>query len=441
MNYSENIKDNIREIEYILRGNDWSKFKAYLSDLRKKNINIPELIARISNIIPKISRLLMLNIQIYNINLIFGILRDINEFGLLDEIEFDCKTNEIIASKSQYNLIVDCLTDLFGKPNENFLSYIVKELPNFVINYLRNDSRYFFGESIRVEDNVSLIKDLLDGYTMYGLNIRKIADYEDFLQLYDNRKKSSRIKGYHILEISKNTEIAGNYPFDFLNFTTFSEVHLINDDILARIRKERDSKTYKYEFPIISMIVRGGLGPQGKGFSYLTPYNEICEICSDIKENKAYVLEYKKFLKRQFISELYNLIETWNISKQDKEEIIEFLDMNIQLNIIDSSQINYIYNKVDKFFSEFSKKDSSILINEKFRKKLKDGVRKILLPIELQDQFMLRMDLIKEGNIDETEVAKLVSLGNVSHYDMLAQRFFFQNLVKFMIRELKLQKK
>ncbi|MHA1251888.1 MAG: hypothetical protein ACTSRP_18010 [Candidatus Helarchaeota archaeon] len=55
----------------------------------------------------------------------------------------------------------------------------------------------------------------------------------------------------------------------------------------------------------------------------------------------------------------------------------------------------------------------------------------------MQDQFLVRMDLIKNGKIDEKEVAKLVSLGNISHYDMLVQRFFFQNLLNFMERELK----
>jgi hypothetical protein len=233
----------------------------------------------------------------------------------------------------------------------------------------------------------------------------------------------------------------GNYPFDFLNFTSFSETHLINGEILKKIRTKRDSNDPEYEFPIISMIIRGGLGPQGKGFSYLTPFDEICEICSDIKENKAYVLEYKKYLKRAFINELDKIVDSWKISTQDKEKIVEFLDSNIQLNMIDSSEIDYIFNKIDKFFNIMAKDNTRVKIDQHFRSKLKMGVQKILLPIEMQDQFMLRMDLIKNKTIDEKEVSKIVSLGNVSHYDMLVQRFFFQNLVEFMIRELKIKKK
>ncbi|MHA1232370.1 MAG: hypothetical protein ACTSPQ_17200, partial [Candidatus Helarchaeota archaeon] len=245
---------------------------------------------------------------------------------------------------------------------------------------------------------------------MYGLNIRKISDYRTFMENYDNKKQVSKIKGYYTLEITKNRELV-SYSFDFFNnLSSLSEVHLINEDVLTKIRTKRDSNIYDFEFPIISMVIKGGLGPQGKGFAYLTPYNEICEICSDVKENKAYILEYKKYLKRKFLAELDEIIEKWEISDEKKSEIIEFLDANIQLNFIDSSSIEYVYEKIDRYFNKISGQNEKFKIDDQFRSKLKSEVQKILLPIRMQDQFLVRMDLIKNGKIDEKEVAKLVSL-------------------------------
>jgi len=435
MDQIEAQKNLIREIEYILRGNDWSKLNLFLNNL-DKSINIPSLFAKIKKLPIKLSQLIMSNIQIHNVNLIFDMFRDINYYGILEGLKFSYNVKDIIKSETHYNLILECIKDLFGPPSEQFVAFVVKEFPSFVVTFLEYDTQLFFGGFYKVEDNLNLLKDYLQGYTMYGLNIRKISDFREFLQNYDRNKKPADIEGYYILEVSKHRFLRRQSPFDFLNFESFSEVHLINDELITKIRTKRESKQYLYEFPIISMVIRGGLGPQGKGFAYLTPFNEICEICSDANENKAYILEYKRFLKKQFLNELQKIIDTWEISEKDKIKILEFLDTNIQYNVIDSSQIDYIYNKIDSFFTSLIEKSNcSVKIDDKFRNKLKAGVQRILVPIEMQDQFLVRMNLIKSKKIDENEVAKLVSLGEVSHYDMLVQRFFFQNLIEFMIRE------
>ncbi|MHA1251889.1 MAG: hypothetical protein ACTSRP_18015 [Candidatus Helarchaeota archaeon] len=372
-------KDLILEIEYLLAHRDLNKFLRLLKELKRRNINIPELFANVRNLEYKLSELIMASIQLNNIDYIFEILREINKFGVLNKITFNYKVKDLIKSEIQYKLFIKCVHELFGEPTEPFLIFIIKILPRYIIDEFNSNPILYFGGSIGIEDNIAILKDFLNGYTMYGLNIRKISDYRTFMENYDNKKQVSKIKGYYTLEITKNRELV-SYSFDFFNnLSSLSEVHLINEDVLTKIRTKRDSNIYDFEFPIISMVIKGGLGPQGKGFAYLTPYNEICEICSDVKENKAYILEYKKYLKRKFLAELDEIIEKWEISDEKKSEIIEFLDANIQLNFIDSSSIEYVYEKIDRYFNKISGQNEKFKIDDQFRSKLKSEVQKILL--------------------------------------------------------------
>jgi hypothetical protein len=53
-----------------------------------------------------------------------------------------------------------------------------------------------------------------------------------------------------------------------------------------------------------------------------------------------------------------------------------------------------------------------------------------LIPVKIEDQFKSFMELIITNEMPETELAKLTSVKQVSHYDILNQRMFFLNLIK-----------
>ncbi|MHA1130841.1 MAG: hypothetical protein ACTSQQ_08530, partial [Candidatus Helarchaeota archaeon] len=204
--------------------------------------------------------------------------------------------------------------------------------------------------------------------------------------------------------------------------------------LLKTVKQKYENGVYGYEFPIISMVIYGGLGPEGKGFTYLIPSTaEIIEVCSDAKQSKAYIIEYKKYLKAIFLQKLEEHMVSWDISLDLKADINKFFQNNIQTTLVGFEEIEHL---LENYFLPYIEKIKSHLTSE-FLEFLKKSIHEILFPVQMEDQFKVRMDLIKNNKLSETEISKLASLGNISHYDILNQRIFFLNLINNIVRNFK----
>ena len=146
---------------------------------------------------------------------------------------------------------------------------------------------------------------------------------------------------------------------------------------------------------------------------------------------------YKEFLKQQFLKRLKEEMINKSIEDSTITNIIDYLS-----NILNPNEkINYfnaeiILKQIWHFLKEnqdpndFKKEELQELI-----KKILRAIERILRPIDMIDQFKCRMDLIDEDKIKSEDIAKLTSLREKSHYDVLRERFFLQTQLKWFWRQ------
>ncbi|MHA1762972.1 MAG: hypothetical protein ACTSYC_04335 [Promethearchaeota archaeon] len=444
--FSENKKNQIEDIFY-------STLRRYLT--AKKFKHFRELIKyapdlqifldpnKIPNRFEILTHLHLLSLQSGQIGDIIEILRFFNEFNLLQRelSDSDLKDLELLKRNS---LLIANLKDLFHDVNDYLLYHVYKVIPwdlfHFFLEYLSTpyilDENLFSGiiymsypPNRRVENFISegnyklnFILNYLDNYIVYGLRVEKISDLTLFLKTFD-----------HVMSTFINTEISWNKKvLDYIKMRYKNKLHLISPSNIKKI-KEKALDPRNYNFYNISMVLLGGIGPQGHGFTYSTPRGELVEICSDRRENEAIIVKYKQFLKSQFLKKLKKELNSLMISLDMITKIMDYLSEILE----NEEVVNYyksgeIVTNVRAFLyqSELLEEEQEKKIDELINK-ISDALSLILREIKLEDQFKTRMDLVVEDQIRSEDVAKLTSLRGKSHYDVLRERFFFQYIVKW----------
>ena len=98
---------------------------------------------------------------------------------------------------------------------------------------------------------------------------------------------------------------------------------------------------------------------------------------------------------------------------------------------------------IDKIFNypNFVFLNSYEMLNYLKKDKLSNAINSILRPIKMMDQYKARMYLVANGLLKSEDIAKLTSLKEKSHYDILRERIFFQYITNWSYELYQIEKK
>ena len=365
------------------------------------------------------------------------ILRFCNEFNLFEK-ELTEAESILIEKIRADNLFIANLIDLFGRVTDSFISYVYSGLPRDLYDHFMSRSNEYFSDR---EQFMHYIKNnFFNQYTIYGLSVRYLSSKEQFIDTFkkyyyssknlENREQSiAKSKGQKFIEfnvIYRTIYYGGEEDHEYREI----KKHFVSPDNILR-NLDNIMADDNYNFYSISMVLLGGLGPQGLGFTYSTPKGEIIEICSDQKESEAIIIKFKQFLRNKFLSKLDKELSKLGLIIGTRQRIIDFLSEILSnkeiVNYYDRDsilkKIRYKLYQIDGF-QQINTSELEDIIN-----KISKAVTLILRKIKLKDQFITRMDLVEKGKIKSEDIAKLTSLKGKSHYDVLRERFFYQYIV------------
>ena len=319
------------------------------------------------------------------------------------------------------------LKDLFGSVSDSLIYYVCKMMPRDYLVWLRDRERGLIMNPIFLEN-------WTDYFSIYGLSVRNLGRVEDFIMKVESKQNSNGFNENTITFVFNPRYIYNINDYRLLG--VYREEHLVYPENILKI-KEKILDKDNYNFYSLSMVIFGGLGPEGYGFTYSTPRGEVIEICSDQRETEAIIIKFKQYLKRKFLAKFEKEIDRLNIETNIRKKIITYLSEILNpKDIISYHDKDSILRKIRNFlfqFKEFQSMNDTEL-EETFRD-ISIAISMIFKKIELKDQFMTRMDLVAKGKLKSEDIAKLTSLRGKSHYDVLRERMFLQNKPKWFFKD------
>ncbi|MHA1985154.1 MAG: hypothetical protein ACW98D_00815 [Promethearchaeota archaeon] len=351
---------------------------------------------------------------------IFKALKIYNNYNLLKR-DIPLDNLKLVKEIKKDKLIVSNLQDLFGRVSNELIYYVYDSMSKNILELFKSSMNTEEGwDFFYSEDQLMRF---FNNYTLYGLSVKNLGTIEEFIEAFQKEYSVSKLKH------NKNS-------MKFIEFIFKEKTHLVSVSNLEKNLHKFLSAGEHYNFYNYSMVLLGGLGPEGHGFTYSTPKGEIIEICSDRKETRAIIIKYKEFLKQQFLAKLTIELKNKKIKKKVVERILKFLSETLKpKEMINYFKTKVILKQISRFLEEvqnlpeFQGKESQKLLST-----ISSAITIILRPIEMVDQFKCRMNLIEEGSIKSEDIAKLTSLEEKSHYDVLRERFFFQNQIKWLFK-------
>jgi len=323
--------------------------------------NIPNRFKIISSLLLNCTERVSEGYQTSALGDIINILRFCNEFRLLEK-ELPEKDKKSLGIIKQDELLLSNLNDLFGNVSDSFIIYIYKVMPRDLYDFFIDNQINYFPNLYGLMNYIKNV--FFNQYTIYGLSIRYLSTSKKFIDdftenyLFYANHINEELR-YFSLKEGKFIEFNVVYKYKVFYYDNDEEHehheikrHLVSPDNILK-NKDKILAKNNYNFYILSMVLVGGLGPQGLGFTYSTPKGEVIEICSDQKETEAIIINYKQFLKNQFLikleKELSKLITRKNIKKNIINYLAEVLDQNIVINYYNKDPIimkikTYLYN-------------------------------------------------------------------------------------------------
>ncbi len=385
---------------------------------------------------------------------IIDILKFCNEYDLFDKEINDLERKELVDLKKDLLLIAN-LHDLFDRVSDSLILYIYKIMPYDIYLYFKerqDRANQYFSD---IDNLMYYIKNVFfDQYSIYGLSVKYLSTvkkfFNKFKKSYLEYKDNLKNKEYNTPDKDREL-ISFNATYKYRTFYNDTEEehehheikkHLVSpENIFKNIDKIQDKSIYN--FYNLSMVLLGGLGPQGLGFTYSTPKGGVVEICSDIKQNKAIIIKFKRFLKTQFIEKLRKEMENLHVQVITIKKVLNYLtEVLDKKDLISFFEKKSIISNIEDFLLEDKGELNLSDINfKRLVNKISNAINSILRPIKMMDQYKARMYLVASGLLKSEDIAKLTSLKEKSHYDILRERIFFQYITEWSYELYQIEKK